>query len=38
MVATGNPGCMLQIGAHLRAARLPLQVVHPVELLLPPPP
>jgi len=37
IVATGNPGCMLQIAAHLRAARVPMQVVHPVELLLPSP-
>jgi len=33
MVATGNPGCMMQIGAGLRMAGLPVQVVHPVELL-----
>jgi len=32
-VATGNPGCLMQIGAGLRAAGLPIQVVHPVELL-----
>jgi glycolate dehydrogenase iron-sulfur subunit len=32
-VATGNPGCHMQIGAGLRAADLPIQVVHPVELL-----
>jgi glycolate oxidase iron-sulfur subunit len=32
-VATGNPGCHMQIGAGLRAARLPIQVAHPVELL-----
>ena len=32
-VATGNPGCHMQIGAGLRAARLPTQVAHPVELL-----
>ncbi|GAB4147816.1 MAG: heterodisulfide reductase-related iron-sulfur binding cluster [Planctomycetota bacterium] len=37
MVATGNPGCMLQIAAHLRAVRSGIRVVHPVELLLPPP-
>ena len=33
LVATGNPGCLMQIGAGLRAARLPIGVVHPVELL-----
>jgi glycolate oxidase iron-sulfur subunit len=32
-VATGNPGCMMQIGAGLRAAGLKIPVVHPVELL-----
>jgi glycolate oxidase iron-sulfur subunit len=35
LVATGNPGCMMQIGAHLRAMGSTQQVVHPVELLLP---
>jgi glycolate oxidase iron-sulfur subunit len=34
-VATGNPGCMLQIQAHLREAGSEVRVVHPVELLLP---
>jgi glycolate oxidase iron-sulfur subunit len=33
LVATGNPGCLMQIGAGLRAAALPIDVVHPVELL-----
>lgn len=33
MVVTGNPGCLMQIGAGLRAARLPIDVAHPVELL-----
>ncbi len=33
MVATGNPGCLMQIGAGLRAAGLNIQVAHPVELL-----
>jgi glycolate oxidase iron-sulfur subunit len=33
VVATGNPGCMMQIGAGLRMAGLPVDVVHPVELL-----
>jgi len=32
-VATGNPGCVMQIGAGLRAAGLSLPAVHPVELL-----
>ena len=33
VVATGNPGCIMQIGAGLRAAGLTIPVVHPVELL-----
>lgn len=33
VVATGNPGCIMQVGAGLRAAGLELPVVHPVELL-----
>lgn len=33
LIATGNPGCLMQIGAGLRAAGLPIGVVHPVELL-----
>lgn len=33
VVASGNPGCVMQIGAGLRAAGHPLPVVHPVELL-----
>jgi glycolate oxidase iron-sulfur subunit len=32
-VATGNPGCLMQIGAGLRAAGMQIPVVHPVELL-----
>lgn len=32
-VVTGNPGCLMQIGAGLRAAGLPIGVAHPVELL-----
>ncbi len=32
-VTTGNPGCLMQIGAGLRAAGVPIHVVHPVELL-----
>lgn len=33
VVATGNPGCMMQIGAALRLADSRVTVVHPVELL-----
>jgi glycolate oxidase iron-sulfur subunit len=33
VVATGNPGCMMQIGAGLGQARSRTRVVHPVELL-----
>jgi len=33
VVATGNPGCLMQIGAGLKAAGLPIAVAHPVELL-----
>ncbi len=36
LVATGNPGCAMQIAARLKAAGLNIPVVHPVELLLPP--
>ena len=32
-VATGNPGCIMQIGAGLLAVGLTLPVVHPVELV-----
>ena len=32
-VATGNPGCLMQIGAGLRARGVKIPVVHPVELL-----
>ena len=32
-VATGNPGCVMQIGAGLRAAGCAVPAVHPVELL-----
>jgi glycolate oxidase iron-sulfur subunit len=33
LVVTGNPGCLMQIGAGLAAAELPIEVAHPVELL-----
>jgi len=33
VVATGNPGCLMQIGAGLRVAGLDIAVAHPVELL-----
>lgn len=32
-VTTGNPGCLMQIGAGLRAAGLGIPALHPVELL-----
>lgn len=33
VIATGNPGCLMQIGAGLKAAGLGGRVAHPVELL-----
>lgn len=33
LVATGNPGCLMQIGAGLRREGLPMTAVHPVDLL-----
>lgn len=33
VVATGNPGCIMQIGAGLRAEGTMIPVVHPVELI-----
>jgi glycolate oxidase iron-sulfur subunit len=33
LVATGNPGCLMQIGAGMRRAGLAARAVHPVELL-----
>jgi glycolate oxidase iron-sulfur subunit len=33
VVATGNPGCLMQIRNAVAAAGLPIRVVHPVELL-----
>lgn len=32
-VATGNPGCLLHIAYGLKAAELPVQVIHPIQLL-----
>jgi glycolate oxidase iron-sulfur subunit len=33
LVATGNPGCLMQIGAGLRRAGIAAKSVHPVDLL-----
>jgi glycolate oxidase iron-sulfur subunit len=33
LVATGNPGCLMQIGAGLRRSSIPARAVHPVDLL-----
>ncbi len=33
VLATGNPGCIMQIGAESRRRGLDVQIVHPVELL-----
>ncbi|HEY9230184.1 MAG TPA: (Fe-S)-binding protein, partial [Gemmatimonadaceae bacterium] len=33
LVATGNPGCLMQIGAGLLRAGSTTRTVHPVELL-----
>jgi glycolate oxidase iron-sulfur subunit len=33
ILATGNPGCQMQIGAGARLAGLKLQVCHPIELV-----
>ncbi len=33
VVATGNPGCLMQIGAGLMVDGLPIEARHPVELL-----
>jgi glycolate oxidase iron-sulfur subunit len=33
LVLTGNPGCLMQIGAGLRQARMRARAVHPVDLL-----
>jgi glycolate oxidase iron-sulfur subunit len=32
-VATGNPGCIMQIGAGARLSGLSVEVIHPIELL-----
>jgi glycolate oxidase iron-sulfur subunit len=32
-IATGNPGCMMQIGAGVEDRGMRAKVVHPVELL-----
>jgi glycolate oxidase iron-sulfur subunit len=32
-VATGNPGCLLQIQNGARGRGLPLRIVHPITLL-----
>ncbi|MBO0779041.1 MAG: 4Fe-4S dicluster domain-containing protein [Ktedonobacteraceae bacterium] len=33
IIATGNPGCMMQIAMGIRQRGLPMEVKHPVELL-----
>lgn len=33
IIATGNPGCMMQIAMGMRERGLPMAVMHPVELL-----
>jgi glycolate oxidase iron-sulfur subunit len=33
LVVTGNPGCLMQIGAGLKQARMKARVVHPVDVL-----
>jgi glycolate oxidase iron-sulfur subunit len=33
LVASGNPGCLMQLGAGLARAGSAVRVVHPVELL-----
>ena len=33
IVASANPGCSIQLAAHLRARGADITVVHPVELL-----
>ncbi len=33
LVVTGNPGCLMQIGAGLKQAKMKARVVHPVDVL-----
>lgn len=33
VLVTGNPGCLMQIGAGIRAEGLPVRVAHPVEVV-----
>jgi glycolate oxidase iron-sulfur subunit len=33
VIATGNPGCMMQIAKGMRERGLPMEVKHPIELL-----
>ncbi len=33
IIATGNPGCMMQIAMGMRERGLPMEVMHPIELL-----
>jgi glycolate oxidase iron-sulfur subunit len=33
LIVTGNPGCIMQIGAGLRASGMEIPVVHPVQLV-----
>jgi glycolate oxidase iron-sulfur subunit len=33
LVVTGNPGCLMQIGAGLKQAKMRARVVHPVDVL-----
>ena len=33
VMVTGNPGCLMQIGAGIRTHNLPITLAHPVELL-----
>ncbi|UCC82676.1 MAG: 4Fe-4S dicluster domain-containing protein [Gemmatimonadota bacterium] len=33
VVATGNPGCLMQIGAGALVHHIPVQAIHPIELL-----
>tara|TARA_B100002049_G_C15935838_1_gene314186 strand:- start:361 stop:708 length:348 start_codon:yes stop_codon:yes gene_type:complete len=33
IIATGNPGCIMQIQAGIRKHKLPMVVMHPIDLL-----